>query len=61
MPKSTGRAVTFSRKTLETKGKPYFFRVGKLNGEMYIVAAVKKHVGGLLSRVWGCLLTNRPV
>ena len=39
--------TTFRPKILETKGKPYFFRVGKLGGGMYVVAAEKKHVGGL--------------
>ena len=46
VPKSTGRALQFQSKTLEVKGEADFFRVGKLNNEVYIIAAVKKYVGG---------------
>lgn len=54
VPKSTGRASTFRPKILEIKGKTDFFRVGKLDsGEMYIVAAVKKHVCRLVEQVLG--------
>lgn len=49
VPKSTGRASTFRPKILEIKGRTDFFRAGKLNGEMYIVAAVKKRVSGMTS------------
>jgi hypothetical protein len=48
LPKSTGRESKFRFKTLEIKGKIDFFRAGKLNGEMYMVAAVKKHVGDFI-------------
>ena len=51
MPKSTGRESQFRPKILEIKGKTDFFRVGELNGEVYIVAAVKKHVGGFFIRL----------
>ena len=49
VPKSTGRAVKFGCKVLEIKGKTDFFRAGRLDGEMCIVAAVKKHVSDLPS------------
>lgn len=59
MPKSTGRAaINFSPKTLEIKGKSYFFRVGKLDGKLYVVAAMKKHVSGS-SGAGVLLLTNQ--
>ncbi|KAF9644084.1 hypothetical protein BDM02DRAFT_3190917 [Thelephora ganbajun] len=59
VPKSTGRAITFRPKILEIKGKVHFFRAGKLNGEMYIVAAVKKHLDTVFY-VWEAAMTMGP-
>jgi len=59
---STGRATTFRHKILEIREKPYLLRVGKLNGEMRIVAAIRKNVGYSFSaRFWDCALMDRPL